>query len=670
MVSAKKLSRNFTKIQKIWIEQGSITTLNKLVHHTKKSFGPNAKKRTLQSRNRLFAHVKEDKLKQQTVSYLNKGFLRSPKEIKQDIINLSSDHLGLILREGTEVLENKYRLYGHLEVKYRNDEFSWLSDPLSGYEWSLKQDSGKVSLNKPVGTDVKNIWEIARFQFLYSLTYAYIVSGNKKYARFAIEKVNSWINENPFLQGPHWARAMEAAIRITNWCVYLPLLDVVKISSKYFLGKLSKSIIEHIIYIRENLETSPSLAGNHYLANLVGLLFAPLVFPSLHWANENAEFSINELNKEILKQFLKSGLNFEGSVAYHRLSLEISLVGIALIRKLGYQIPSHVIDSLKKANEVTTYFTSTCSEFPLIGDNDSGIFLKYFYLQESNNFKYLIKLSETILDNNLEADNLDEFLCIIHYQKAKICETSHDKYLACVAKKKIQLRNFDGLFIAHHGDESLIFNTITASGGHTHNDKLSVYPVIGKRPLFIDRGSFSYTGYIEKRHVDRKSDTHNGLVINGWEQSPLWKDDVFYMTGKAKCLKSVKKTDETITLTGWHNGYKTNRINLMTYRKVGWDIRQRRFIITDWVEGKHYDTSIQCTWYFLINPDWLGEIFGSEIRFICGDKKVYIEIDDNINRKIVKASFCPSYQKETPCKALKISYSGKVGEKIKFNLKY
>ena len=114
---------------------------------------------------------------------------------------------------------------------------------------------------------------------------------------------------------------MESSIRLINWCVYLPLLDIFKYTDLSFKNKITNSILEHLIYIRENLEVSPSYAGNHYLADLVGLLLACLLFPSLDWALECSDFAVKEFEKEVQRQFKRCGINFEGSLPYHRLKL-------------------------------------------------------------------------------------------------------------------------------------------------------------------------------------------------------------------------------------------------------------------------------------------------------------------------------------------------------------
>jgi len=575
-----------------------------------------------------------------------------------------------MVKEGKRVLNNEFILYGRLKVQVGAEDFSWLRDPLSGFVWPLNVRSNMVGTQKPVGTDIKNIWEIARFQFLSPLAYAYILTGDERYAHFAIDKVKSWIDKNPFPYGPHWARAMEASIRLMNWCFYLSLLNVFEFSNPSIHKKLTESILEHFIYIRENLETSPSLSGNHYLANLAGLLLARLVFPSLTWALEVSEFAEREFEREIQKQFKKSGINFEGSLPYHRLSSEICLMGAEFIKKSGRDVPEGIVERLQKAASFTRYYTNTCEECPIIGDNDNGIVVKFFAGQELNRHQYLNYLFDCILEDKDEPKNFDEVLCSIHFMDRDRPDSSDRQGYNQNSVPELQVRDFDGLVIARHKSEALFFNTLNASGGHTHNDKLSIYPVIGKKLVFIDRGSFSYTGFLEKRHEDRITSSHNALVINGWEQSRIWKNDVFYMSGEAKSDNHIDFQGNVVIITGWHIGYVRYRRNLKTFRKVKWDIRKQTILITDWVEGNESLEFFQFTWKFLINPVWVGEIEDGALVLKSAAQTVRFDNKNGIDFALSREVYYPSYQVETSCQALIAQCNGTYGQKINFLLHY
>jgi len=670
MLNSKDLSRNLNKTQKIWVEYGLRMVLKKIAHLAAKQFVQPPEKRTLLKRAVLFQTFDKEVLNYDVDRFFSSGLLRPLERIKSDIRALPDEVADKIVPEADGLLKNRFTIYGNLKVEYDAKRFSWRRDPLTGFVWPRTSSATDVVRQKPVGTDIKTIWEIARFQFLCPLAYAYILTSKERYARFAIDKVNSWIDENHFPYGLHWTRAMEASIRLATWCIYLPLLDILKLGELSFRNKLIESFLEHLIYIRENLENAPPCANNHYLANLVALLLGRLIFPSLRWAIENAEFAERELERQIESQFKKSGINFEGSLPYHRLSSEICLMGVALIRKAGKQVPPRIVKHLCKAASLTRYYTGVAEECPIIGDNDSGIFVKFFMGQEFNQHRYLRYLFDYILDNQNKPTSVEELLCAVHFadthQRIDSGRSNPNKRMG----SNVQVKNFDGLIIARHKREALFLNTLHCAEGHAHNDKLSIYPVIGGKLLFIDRGSFSYTGFIEKRHQDRKTASHNGPVLNGWEQNRLWTNDVFYMSGDAKCSNSVKGDGDVLSITGWHNGYTRYRPGLKVFRKITWDIRKRTMLISDWTEGKAAQEEFQFTWHFLINPVWNCVMKDGTCILTSEGQSVRFKDVNGIGLTLSQGFYCPTYQVESPCPVLTASITNRTWEQINFLLYY
>ena len=450
----------------------------------------------------------------------------------------------------------------------------------------------------------------------------------------------------------------------------MPLLDIFKYADSSTKNKITESFLEHLFYIRENLEVSPSQAGNHYLANLIGLMLSQLLFPSLAWAIETTEFAINEFTREIQNQFKESGINFEGSLQYHRLSYEMSLLGVKLIKKKGKDMPPGIVERLKQVASFTRYYTEICEECPLIGDNDNGIFVRLFDGQELNRHGYLNYLFDSILEHKHAAKKNEEFLCSVHFTPNEHPDKSGSDKCCKTGISQLQVREFDGLIIARNGSEAIFFNALHSSQGHSHNDKLSIYPVVWGRPLFLDRGSYSYTGFRNKRQQDRMSASHNGPVVNDWEQNTIWEDDPYYVNGEAKCFHSVEKKGSTLTITGCHIGYKRFRKDLKTYRKVEWNTKEQIISIEDWLEGKASQETFQIKWHFLINPIWDSSISDNCLTFTYQGQSVYFEDFEGIGFKIIQSHFCPAYQVEKSCEALNASLKIGLGEKIRFRLRY
>jgi len=670
MMSYQRITLTKNKLQKFRAEQGTINFLEKASLLIAKKLNPFAKKQILNKRNLLLTKIDEDILLSDINQLFSSGLFRSVKKIQNDIGSVPDAYAKAVFVEANRLLEDNFIIYGHLGLQPDSDRFSWRTDPLTKYVWPDLLHYNSFANRKPSGTDIKTVWEIARFQFLSSLTYAYILSGEKKYALFALEKVKSWIEENPFLKGPHWLMPMESSIRLINWSVFLPLLDIFKFAELSEKKMIASDMLEHLVYIRKNLEISFSPEGNHYLSNLVGLLLGRFLFPSVKWAIECSEFAKNKFRKEIEKQFDPSGFYFEGSLPYHRLSSEMALIGLALLKKEDKGITANVLERMEKAADFTRYYTDICAESPLIGDNDSGVFVKFFRGQEKNNHEYLNCLFDTILADKPNPNRFDEFACSIHFSDNDFPEIFKNDTAFTDSIPKLQVRKFNGLIIARFKTEALIFNTIPTSQRHSHNDKLSIYPIIGKKLLFIDQGSFSYTGFSDKRFKDRQTASHNCPTINNWEQNTIWHSEPFYNNGEARCFHTIEKGTTKLTITGWHVGYKRFRNGLKVFRQVIWDTAKKNILISDWLEGMSSPEIFEYQWMFSINPSWESKVTDGFFVFNNQEQTVYFKDMNKIGVSLAKGRYCPNYQDEQNCDVLKASTKSKLGAKISFCLNY
>jgi hypothetical protein len=670
MMTYQRITLAKNKLQKFRGEQGTIIFFEKALLLLVKKLNPFAKKQILNKRNLLLNKLDEDILLNDLNQLFSLGLFRPLEKIKNDIRSMPHEHAKAIFVEAKRLLDDSFTIYGHLHLKRDSDRFSWRKDLLTKYEWPDLLGYNSFTNQKPPGTDIKTVWEIARFQFLSPLSSAYIHSGEKKYALFALEKVKSWIEENPFLKGPHWLMPMESAIRLINWSVFAPLLDIFKFAELSEKKMITKSMLEHLIYIRKNLEISFSPEGNHYLSNLVGLLLSRFLFPSVKWAVECTEFAKNKFKQEIEKQFDTSGFYFEGSLPYHRLCSEMALIGFALLKKESQGKSAKVLERMQKAADFTRYYTDICAESPLIGDNDSGVFLKFFPGQEKNRHGYLNCLYDAILDDKPNPNSFDKFACSIHFADNASAEVFKSDTSSKGTRAELQVRKFNGLIIARFGTEALLFNTIPTSQRHSHNDKLSIYPIIGKKLLFIDQGSFSYTGFSDKRFKNRQTASHNCPTINNWEQNTIWQSEPFYNNGEARCFHTIEKGSTTLTITGWHVGYERFRRGLKVFRQIMWNTAKKSILISDWLEGKSSTEIFEYQWMFSINPSWESKVTDGSFIFTNQEQTVYFKDMRKIGFSLSKGHYCPSYQNEQFCDVLKASLKSRLGKKISFCLNY
>jgi hypothetical protein len=263
----------------------------------------------------------------------------------------------------------------------------WHIDFKSGYRWSELAPSNTLKYGDKLGVDVKVPWELARAQHLPMLAYAYALTKDERYVREFHNQILDFIATNPPRYGVNWIVAMDVGIRAANWLVaydmfrgYGATFDVA------FEQEFIQSIYQHGHHIRHHLEWSPTLRSNHYLSDIVGLLFCAAYLPSTRETDEWLTFSVKELIAETKLQFGNDGANFEASTSYHRLSAELVVYALALVSAIARKfehisatlkaLPIEFWQRLENMAEFTMHVTRPDGKLTQIGDNDSGRLFK------------------------------------------------------------------------------------------------------------------------------------------------------------------------------------------------------------------------------------------------------------------------------------------------------
>lgn len=221
----------------------------------------------------------------------------------------------------------------------------WQLDFRSGYRW--REDCWYRDIrfeNLPPGVDVKLPWELARMQHLPAIALACHfaragVQGFRPVAHYATElrrQTLDFIATNPPAFGVNWACPMDVAIRAANLLIARDIaLAAGHAFDAAFDAVFTTSMVAHGRHIVANLEWWPRYRGNHYLADIVGLMFLAVYLPRSAEVDAWLAFAAQELLAEVGYQFHEDGSNFEASVCYHRLSAEMVLWAFALLADLA-----------------------------------------------------------------------------------------------------------------------------------------------------------------------------------------------------------------------------------------------------------------------------------------------------------------------------------------------
>jgi hypothetical protein len=220
------------------------------------------------------------------------------------------------------------------------EPIDWQLDFRSGYRWRADAHFSELSIPVDIGADIKVPWELGRLQHLPQLASCAILAqfgtaGFAPAADYVGElrcQLLDFLALNPPRFGVNWKCPMDVAIRAANMLMAVDLLVGAKLDpGQELIDIVLASARDHAVHIVDHLEWSETSRGNHYLANLVGLLWAAVYLPSDPWTDALLAFATAELLHEGDRQFGDDGGNLEGSTNYHRLSAELVLFGVALL---------------------------------------------------------------------------------------------------------------------------------------------------------------------------------------------------------------------------------------------------------------------------------------------------------------------------------------------------
>ena len=350
--------------------------------------------------------------------------------------------------------------------------------------------------------DVKVPYEASRLQYL--------------------QKANSGIIDVSKFPKIYWDSPMDVAIRNINLVFHFLSIENNSAKAK-ILGNnkelISSYISQHYEYIKNNLEDSGNVVGNHYLIELTSIL---LTIATFKFENDFEEFEYfrNKLKSEIKKQFNNDGTSFEGSSHYAAFVTEALIICKLSIQEMDSKSKLlEEIDEIIKANKTFLSLLIVNGDLSQIGDNDSGR-LFYFSFDEDEPLKmnWLIDL----IDNLYKSDNQnkkiqDKFKQIIDSHIPSFDEVKVVKSKAIpVFTKEYECyssRDF-GIYIWRNDDEyfSIRCGPIGQNGfgGHSHYDQLSIECFSGGKWIARDPGTGTYTDNIDLRNKFKSLAYHWG----------------------------------------------------------------------------------------------------------------------------------------------------------------
>jgi hypothetical protein len=550
-------------------------------------------------------NISDDKfLKLVNYSSLN-GFIKRKKPIfffnpgkKQEIIenmeNKFPEYIIKCILDAERICTHEFDLLG--SGKYGlGKEIDWQTDFKSGFKWNQTEYYLGTSkyldyLKKNISADIKVPWELSRCQHFITLGKAYWYTHEEKYAQEFVSEIESWIENNPMEFGVNWVCTMDITIRAINWIWAYYFFNDSNLSSEFRI-KFLKNLFLHGRHIINNLEFRTR--NNHYLSNIVGLIYLGIFFKDSHEGKEWLEKGLSALKEEMKHQVYDDGVNFESSIGYHRLATELFISATVLCIKNGITFSREYMERLEKMVEFIMYYNKPDGNSPQIGDSDDGrlhILSDYGHWNKLDH-RYLLSIGASLFNRPDFIYKYPEFNEEAFWVLGENLKSFDD-----IKNYDIESKSFpiSGYYIMRENDLYMIVDCsspqVNSPMGHRHNSALNFELFAYGKSFIIDPGSYIYTADKKLRNLFRSTEYHNVVKVDQFQQNDYNENEIFSIGSDAKLtVNKWEITNNYDFLDAVHYGYSRIDNPVLHRRQIYFHKKKRYWLINDVLtgEGKH-----------------------------------------------------------------------------------
>lgn len=269
-----------------------------------------------------------------------------------------------LLREADEIVGGTVRLFGALPVALS-------LEPPSLAHWS-DYETGRARLPETL-TDIKLLWEPARFGWAFTLGRAYHLTGDERYAEAFWHFFETFDRANPPFRGPHWMNGQEVALRLMALAWSSQIFTLAEASTPERRARLTKALIKHAVRIPPTLLYARAQNNNHLLTEAAALFTAGLLLPGHPSATRWRALGWKWINQGLQAQIDSYGEYAQHSTNYHRLMLQVVLWVNALLKATHGTWPMETLKAVRRAvHWLLNMLDPVSGAVPNLGANDGA----------------------------------------------------------------------------------------------------------------------------------------------------------------------------------------------------------------------------------------------------------------------------------------------------------
>ncbi|MTG98559.1 hypothetical protein GJV76_10550 [Myroides sp. BIT-d1] len=508
--------------------------------------------------------------------------------------NLTQEEKELIVHKANGVIENYFQFYNYWFFYIPENKY-WFFDPFSKKSLdSLDKHWCEINEFDLNTGDIKNLWELSRFDWVLSLTKAYCLTNDEAYLLKLNALLKDWCTHNPYNQGIHWKCGQEASIRVMKlYNASLLLKTLYEVNEGLF-----DFVFKHIERINGNINYAIAQNNNH------GTSEAAVLYIGSIWLlkQENSTLLTNQTKKRLIeyksrgrkilenriqKLILHDGTFSQKSVNYHRVVMDT--ISFVLYGMQEFKEPEFSAAILLKLDKLGMWLLDLVSndkgEVPNLGSNDGAMFEQLHEL-DYRDFRPSIQLFFGLLHQQIIWDSRDVLAPLIwrnidmsqfkrNYEVINKCDVKDSEFVQLVYK------NLKTLVVAKQDNF------------RPSNDILHLDVFYKGVNIMLDTGSYSYNA-LETNYF-KSIRAHNTIQFGSSE--PMPKISRFLNGEWVKVVSGIiAENDNQISWEGFYRDYKKNQHK----RKIYIDKRNPELTVVDIFKSSSKGQKV-CLNFHLIN---------------------------------------------------------------------
>jgi hypothetical protein len=536
----------------------------------------------------------------------------------------------------------------------------WYLDPVSGQRFprGVALLSWNFEQMRPARADIKLPWELARCQHWPLLGQAFRLTGDDRFALEIERELRDFIEANPIGTAVNWACTMDVALRAANWAIGLDLVRGCSVLTADFWADAYRALFDHGTFIETHLENNYGVTSNHFLSNVVGLFFLAAIFDDLPLGRDWDRRCRAWLVQEMQVQVLADGADFESSVPYHRLMIELFLGAVRLADYKGAPLPPGMRSRLRDMVAFLAAVQRPDGLMPQVGDADDGRLhiLSGYGAWHPQDGRHLFGPAACFLGHREWASHGGEWMPWETVWWG--FEVPDAPPLEPSGRDGLQHFPQAGLTVMRRGrDYLLVTNGIVGTAGfgnHKHNDLLGFEYHVDGVPVLVDPGSYVYTSDPEARNLFRSTRSHNTLRIDGEEQNELRPDWLFRMFEQASPEHlEVGELGDCMRYRGRHLGFGRFPEPVVHERTLTFSRPDRVLTIADVLRGRGRH---RIDWHFHFSPGVDVSIASNgSVTIQPGSAALTMSVPTGLRPTLTTGWYSPSYGVRLPCRCLDLA---------------